>query len=87
MRKLLAGSSAKRIPIFVLIFSLMCVAFFAVMPETVHAAGKSTAVKVLKTNTTYELDLNGGKKEKVKLATSSRQFYLYVNGKKVYTKA
>ena len=77
--------NCKRVLSMLLALAIMVSTVTILFPNQVLAATKGTAVKTLKLNKTYSLDLNGGSKEKVKLKNVGDNWTLIVNGKRVYS--
>ncbi|MBQ6361668.1 MAG: hypothetical protein IJJ25_11080 [Lachnospiraceae bacterium] len=73
------------------LFTVLFAALMLVILLPGHADAASLKMKKLKAGKTYKINLNGGKKEKVKytvkeISDSTQRFTLYVNKKAVYTK-
>ena len=71
------------------VLMILLAAVLTALPGNADAA--SLKMKKLKAGKTYKIDLNGGKKEKVKYTVkevneSTQRFKLYVNGKVVFKK-
>ena len=80
-------SKYQLIPVLPALLLLLALALF-LQPASVQAAKKG---KLLKKNKTYKVDINGGKKEKIRYTTRKineyygEEFQLYINKKLVYS--